>query len=95
VAATGTASGQQPQVSGRKNAIRLVMLASAVRLARDRRTTRALIVAAIGIPRQPVTSGRSGWALHSVSEPSYSRASSRPVSDSAKRSTVAEMPPPQ
>ena len=47
MAATGTASGQQPQVSGRKNAIRLVMLASAVRLARDRRTTQALIVAAI------------------------------------------------
>ncbi len=47
------------------------------------------------LPRQPVTRGRSGLALHSVSEPSYSRASSRPVSESAKRSTVAEMPPPQ
>jgi inner membrane transporter RhtA len=46
-------------------------------------------------PGQPVTSGRSGSALHSVSEPSYSRASSRPASDSANRSTVAEIPPPQ
>jgi hypothetical protein len=45
--------------------------------------------------RQPVTRGKSGSALHSVSEPSYSRASSRPVTESAKRSTVAEMPPPQ
>jgi hypothetical protein len=44
---------------------------------------------------QPVTSGRSGSALHSVSEPSYRRASPRPVNDSANRSTVAEMPPPQ
>jgi len=47
VAATETASGQRPQVTGRKNAIRLVMLASAVSLARDRRTMRAVIVAAI------------------------------------------------
>ena len=47
VAATETASGQRPRVSGRKNAIRLVMLASAVSLARDRRTMRTVIVAAI------------------------------------------------
>lgn len=47
VAATETASGQRPQVSGRKNAIRLVTLASAVSLARDRRTLRAVIVAVI------------------------------------------------
>jgi hypothetical protein len=47
VATTGTATGQRPQASGRKNAIRLVMLASAMRLARDKRTLQALIVAAI------------------------------------------------
>ena len=47
VPATGTASGQRSQTSGRKNAIRLVMLASAASLARDRRTLPAVIVAAI------------------------------------------------
>ena len=47
VSATETASGQRSQASGRKNAIRLVMLASAVNLARDKRTLPTIIVAAI------------------------------------------------
>jgi hypothetical protein len=50
----------------------------------------ALLAPGGDLPCQPVTRGRSGWALHSVSEPSYGRASSRPVSQSAKRSTVTE-----
>ncbi len=47
VSATETASGPRSQASGRKNAIRLVMLASAANLARDKRTLPAVIVAAI------------------------------------------------
>ena len=47
VSATETASGPRSQASGRKNAIRLVMLASAANLARDKHTFRAVIVAAI------------------------------------------------
>jgi hypothetical protein len=48
--AAETASSPQPQsASGRKNAIRLVALASAVRLAQDIRTHRAVIVVAIGL----------------------------------------------
>jgi hypothetical protein len=47
VSAAETASGQRSQASGRKNAIRLVMLASAANLARDKRTLRTVIVAAI------------------------------------------------
>ena len=38
VSATETASGPRSQASGRKNAIRLVMLASAANLARDKHT---------------------------------------------------------
>jgi hypothetical protein len=45
--ATETARGQRSQASARKNAIRLVTLASAVNLARDKRTLPAAIVAAI------------------------------------------------
>jgi hypothetical protein len=47
VSAAETASGQRSQASPRKNAIRLVMLASAANLARDKRTLQAVIVAAI------------------------------------------------
>jgi hypothetical protein len=47
VSATETASDQRSQASARKNAIRLVMLASAANLARDKRTLQAVIVAAI------------------------------------------------
>ena len=47
VSATATARGQRSQASGRKNAIRLIMLASAVNLARDKRTLPTIIVAAI------------------------------------------------
>ncbi len=43
----------------------------------------------------PTSRGRSGSALHSVSDPSYRRTSSRPSIESTKTSTVAEMPPPQ
>ena len=48
--AAETANSPQPQsASGRKNAIRLVALASAVRLAKDMRTHRAVIMVAIGL----------------------------------------------
>jgi hypothetical protein len=47
VSATETASRQRSQASGRKNAIRLVALASVASLVRDRLTLRAVIVAAI------------------------------------------------
>jgi hypothetical protein len=48
--AAETANRPQPQsASGRKNAIRLVALASAVRLAKDMRTHRAVIVVAVGL----------------------------------------------
>ena len=47
VPATHTASGQRSQASARKNAIRLVILASAASWARDKRTLQAVIVAAI------------------------------------------------
>ena len=47
VSATETATGLRSQAKGRKNAIRLVALASAANLARDRRTLQAVIVAAI------------------------------------------------
>ena len=48
--AAQTASSPQPQpASGRKNAIRLVALASAVRLAKDMRTHRAVIMVAVGL----------------------------------------------
>ncbi|MFY9929092.1 MAG: hypothetical protein WAK82_13880 [Streptosporangiaceae bacterium] len=47
VSVTQTANGLRSQASGRKNAIRLVMLASAASLARDERTLRVVIVAAI------------------------------------------------
>ena len=47
VPATQTASGQRPQASARKNAIRLVTLASAANLARDIFTPRTVVVAAI------------------------------------------------
>jgi hypothetical protein len=47
VPATGTASGLRSQPSGRKNTIRLVMLAWAASLAKDKRTLPAVIVAAI------------------------------------------------
>jgi hypothetical protein len=47
VPVTETASGQRAQASARKNAIRLVVLASAANLARDKRTLQTVIVAAI------------------------------------------------
>ena len=47
--AAETANSQQQSASGRKNAIRLVALASAVRLAKDIRTHRAVIMVAIGL----------------------------------------------
>jgi hypothetical protein len=48
--AAGTASGPRPSVaSGRKTAIRLVALASAALLAKDRRTHQAVIVGAIAL----------------------------------------------
>ena len=48
--AAETANSPQPQsASGRKNAIRLVALASAARLAKDMRTHRAVIMVAIGL----------------------------------------------
>ena len=48
-AAETATSPQQQLASGRKNAIRLVALASAVRLAKDIRTHRAVIMVAIGL----------------------------------------------
>jgi len=48
-AAETATSPQQQSASGRKNAIRLVALASAVRLAKDIRTHRAVIMVAIGL----------------------------------------------
>jgi hypothetical protein len=48
--AAETANSPQPQsASGRKNAIRLIALASAAHLAKDMRTHRAVIMVAIGL----------------------------------------------
>ena len=63
VSATETASGQRSQASGRKNAIRLVMLASAVNLARDKRTLPTIIVAAIVVVAVARLAGEGGNPL--------------------------------
>jgi hypothetical protein len=48
--AAETANSPQSQsANGRKNAIRLVALASAVRLAKDMRTHRTVVIVAIGL----------------------------------------------
>ena len=60
MSATETASGLRSQASGRKNAIRLVMLAWAASLARDRRTLRAVIVAAIVVVAVARLAGEGG-----------------------------------
>ena len=60
VSATETASGQRSQASGRKNAIRLVMLALAANLARDKRTLPTIIVAAIVVVAVARLAGEGG-----------------------------------
>jgi hypothetical protein len=63
VSATETASGQRSQASGRKNAIRLVMLASAVNLVRDKHTLPTIIVAAIVVVAVARLAGEGGNPL--------------------------------
>jgi|HubBroStandDraft_4_1064222.scaffolds.fasta_scaffold1734812_1 hypothetical protein len=71
-AQTASSSLPQPQpASGRKNAIRLVALASAVRLAKDIRTHRAVIMVAVGLvaAAQLAREGRNPLEWYFAREP--------------------------